>query len=260
MPLPSESCEAYEKYENILYGELKMLQPDEKSGQRVTVDTVLLAHYAKLKDGERFIDVGCAHGAVALLLALRRRRAGGACPKEPDRRCEGIDISAPLIELATRNAQLNALVDAVFFRAGDLRDVRKIYEPQSFDVLCCNPPYGEVARTHASDSPARATARQGTECRLEDVVDAARYLLKNRARAYFVIRAARFAELVVLLEGRNVRPKRMKAVYPKPGRPAAVVLVEAVRASRPGLVVEPPLLIADERGEYTPELLEAYRI
>jgi tRNA1(Val) A37 N6-methylase TrmN6 len=52
----------------------------------------------------------------------------------------------------------------------------------------------------------------------------------------------------------------MRAVHPKPGRAASVVLVEASRASGDGLVVEPPLFIYGADGNYTEELLDAYRL
>ena len=53
----------------ILYGLLHIWQP--LKGPRVSVDSVLLAWYARIKPGERAIELGSAHGAVSLILAKR---------------------------------------------------------------------------------------------------------------------------------------------------------------------------------------------
>jgi len=65
-------------------------------------------------------------------------------------------------------------------------------------------------------------------------------------------------ELFHILSEQNVKPKRLRAVHPKPDRQASVVLVEAVRASGDGIIVEPPLFICGRDGKYTEELLAAY--
>ena len=72
------------KGEAILYGFLDMIQPED--GPRVNMDTVLLAGFAGLKNGERAIELGCAHGAVSLILA---KRFGGAF-------VEGLDVQPAL--------------------------------------------------------------------------------------------------------------------------------------------------------------------
>jgi tRNA1(Val) A37 N6-methylase TrmN6 len=105
-----------------------------------------------------------------------------------------------------------------------------------------------------------ASALHGASCGLADVVGAARYLLDNRGKFFLVMRAKRTAELFSLLSQYNVRPKRLRAVHPRPGKAASVVLVEAIRASGDGLVIEPPLFILGSDGKYTEDLLEAYRL
>ena len=105
-----------------------------------------------------------------------------------------------------------------------------------------------------------AVAMQGEECGLADAVACAKYLLRNGGKFFLVMRAKRVGELFQLLNEHNVKPKRLRAVHPKPDRQASVVLVEAVRASGDGIVVESPLFIYGSDGEYTDELLAAYRL
>lgn len=235
-----------EKCHDILYGVLKMYQPDEAAGLRVNVDTILLAHFTRPKAGEKILELGCAHGAVSLILAKR-----GHCVK-------GVDIQPHLIELAKKNAELNAL--EVSFSAADIREYKKIAPAQSFDRIVVNPPYDEEGSCRKSPNEARSVAAQGACCTLEDVVSASHYLLKNRGRLDIVIRSDRLHDLFALLSRYKTPPKVMKCVHPQPGSRASVILVEAVRSAGSGLTVEAPLFIKDENGAETPELSAAYRI
>lgn len=244
---------------DILYGALRMRQPAEGAGPRVNVDTVLLAHFTRLSPRARALEMGCAQGAVALILAKRRLigKTGGG-PEMP--RIEGIDIQPELLALARDNAALNDLDEYVDFRVRDLRNHRADYEAGRFDAVIMNPPYDEAGRSRPGSSDAMTTAMHGSDCTLSDVVEASRYLLKNGGKLFLVIRAKRTGELFGLLNGANVRPKRMRAVHPKPDRDASVVLIEAVRASGEGMRIESPLFICGKDGEYTEDLLAAYRL
>ncbi|MFA7651940.1 MAG: methyltransferase, partial [Synergistaceae bacterium] len=140
----------------------------------------------------------------------------------------------------------------------DIRDHRTIWEAQSFDRVAVNPPYFEKKSGSVSPSTALATALNGLDCTLEELIQACRYLLKNKGYLDIVIHAGRAGELIALLDKYNIAPKRFRSVHPKPGAEASVVLIEAVRASKHGLRIETPLFVLDEEGKETPQLLEAY--
>lgn len=241
--------------DDILYGALRMYQPDEDSGPRVNVDTVLLSGFADARSGSRVIEMGCAHGAITLILAKRASDRG-----DLRKRFEGFDINPRLVEMAALNAELNALSDRVKFSVFDLRRYREFCSSESYDVVVMNPPYDEPGRCRPSPRAPISDAMHGESCTLAEVIDAAKYLLKNGGKFFMVMRANRSGELFALLEERNIRAKRVCFVHPRPERAASVVLVEAVRASGAGLVVEPPLYIYGSDGEYTERLLEVYRI
>lgn len=52
--------------DDILYGKLKLKQP--LHGPRVSVDTVLLSWFVRLRSKDRVMELGTASGAVALIL------------------------------------------------------------------------------------------------------------------------------------------------------------------------------------------------
>jgi tRNA1(Val) A37 N6-methylase TrmN6 len=173
---------------------------------------------------------------------------------------EGFDINPDLVKLAVRNAKLNSAEETVKFFVSDLREHRKNFAPESYDAVVMNPPYDEQGSSRPSSGDAMAKAMHGRTCTLSEVVACAKYLLRNRGKFFLVIRAKRIGELFHLLYEHNVKPKRFRAVHPKPDRPASVVLVEAVRASGDGVTAEHPLFIHGPGGEYTEALLDAYRL
>ena len=240
--------------DDLLHGELKLYQPLVDHGPRVNIDTILLAHYVRMKARDRVLELGCAHGAVSLILARRR-----SLQREDDRgTIEGMDIQEELVALAARNAQLNDLQRLVTFKTGDLRKSRELFPPQTYDVVLMNPPYDEIGKSQRHLSTVMATALHGEQCALCDVIAAAGYLLKNRGRLFLILRAKRLGELFSLMDQYNVRPKRLRAVHPKPGSAASVVLVEGVRASGEGIIIEPPLFVQGENAAYTADLEAAY--
>ena len=193
--------------------------------------------------------MGCASGAVVLLLALRFPHI---------LRLSGMDIQKPLVEMARRNAIENGLSDRVSFFEGDVRTVEAVLPPRSFSAVVMNPPYEAPGRGRLRASREEQTARQGFFCAPEDVARAARHLLPFRGRLYLIFKAGRAAELFTALRSRDLEPKRIRDVLPLPGRPASVVLVEAAAGGKPGMIVEAPLYIEDGRGSYTEELMKAY--
>lgn len=235
------------KGEAILYGFLDMIQPE--NGPRVNMDTVLLAGFAALKSGERAIELGCAHGAVSLILA---KRFGGAF-------VEGLDVQPHLVELARENAGRNGLTENTAFRAGDLRDVRRLYRHQSFDAVVVNPPYEDPGFGRRSESEVNRVARQGELCTLDDVCAAAAFLLKNKGRLFMVMRALRLADTLAALRSHKIEPRLLRMVHPAPAKDASVFLLEARRNGGPAMTVLPPLYIYDDSGEYTEELMRFYR-
>ena len=235
--------------DDILYGELSLLQPED--GPRVSVDTVLLSAAVRLRKGERVLELGCAHGAVLLILARKYPQVS---------RLDGLEICEDLAEMALENARANGLDDRTAFTHGDLKEIRNLYPAGSFDVVLMNPPYNDPGKSRVSPNSIKAVARHGTACNLSDVARAASFLLKPKGRFYLVLRASRAAEALGIFRGEGLEPKRIRFVHPNPGKDASAFLLGAIRGGKPGLVVAPPLFITDKQGDYTPELLAAYSL
>ncbi len=217
-----------------------------RDGFCFAMDAVLLAHFPRYGKNCRVLDLGTGTGAIPLLMA------------EEAAYVEALEIDGAMAGMAARSVLLNGLEQKIRVRCGDYRNIRELVRPESFDVVLANPPYGGAADgPHAKG--AKAVARQEVAATLADVVRAARYALRYHGKFAMVHRPARLAEIFAALAANQMEPKRMRFVEPRPGKPANLVLIEAVQGGAPGgLMALPTLRVYGEDGEYTKELLEIY--
>ena len=73
-----------------------------------------------------------------------------------------------------------------------------------------------------------------------------------------VHRPQRLAEIMELLRKYHLEPKRLRMVHPYADREANMVLIEAVRRGKQGMIVEPPLIVFREKDIYTDEICKIY--
>ena len=82
--------------------------------------------------------------------------------------------------------------------------------------------------------------------------------LKARGRFFMVHRPRRLVDIFELCRKYKMEPKRIRMVYPVAGKDANMVLIEAVKGGSGQLIVEKPLIVYEEDGSYTKELLSMY--
>jgi tRNA1(Val) A37 N6-methylase TrmN6 len=73
-----------------------------------------------------------------------------------------------------------------------------------------------------------------------------------------VHRPERLTDLFCTLRQAGFEPKRLRLVCHRPGKAASLVLVEAKKGGKPGLRLEPDLLLHDETGRPTAEHRRLY--
>jgi len=235
-----------ETLDDLLLTGRKILQ--KRRGYRFSIDPVLLSGFVSRRNGERVADLGTGSGVLPLLLAGKG-----------ETQIVGIERQPELAEMARRSVELNRLEQSIAIVCADLRDCRRNFPPQSFDLVVSNPPYRVPGSGRQAPDPQRSAARHEQAGDLDDFLRAAAYLLSNRGRCALVYLAERLTDLLVGLRAVRIEPKRLRLVHPRPGEPGKLALVEGVRAGRPGLAVEPPLYVFGEGEEYSDEVLGWYR-
>ena len=212
------------------------------------MDAVLLSGFAKVKEGERALDLGTGTGIIPIL--LRGKTKG--------RDFTGFEIQEESADMARRSVALNDLTDSVSIVSGDIKEAASLFGAASFDVVTCNPPY--MTDRHGLQNPElpKAIARHEILCSFEDVAREAAKVLRPGGRFYLVHRPFRLAEIIMTLGRYRLEPKRMRLVYPYVDRDPNMVLLEASRGGRSGMTVEKPLIVYKEPGVYMDEIYEIY--
>lgn len=215
---------------------------------RPGTDTFLLSSLPRLRPGLRVCDLGCGAGLLGLLLLQRQ----GALS------VSGVELQEAAVRLAEKAAAENGLTDRLTFRHADLRACRTLFPAGSFDLVVCNPPYYPPGSGRLAGPEALRTARAEVSCTLEDVCAAAAYLLRWGGAFCLVHKPERLCDLLCALRAAAVEPKRLRFVCPSPGAAPSLLLLEGRRGGKPGLTVEPPLLLQNSDGSPTPELDAIY--
>jgi tRNA1Val (adenine37-N6)-methyltransferase len=212
------------------------------------MDAVLLSGFVQVKDGARVLDMGTGTGIIPILLEAKT----GAS------HLTGLEIQEESADMARRSVKLNGLEDRIDIVTGDIKEADKIFALSSFDVITCNPPYmiGQHGLTNP-DKP-KAIARHEILCTLDDVVRNAARLLKPGGSFFMVHRPFRLAEIINVMTGYKLEPKRMQLVYPYVDKEPNMVLIEGCRGAKPRMTVEKPLIVYKAPNVYTDEIYDVY--
>ncbi len=212
------------------------------------IDAVLLSTFAKVKKGEHAIDLGTGNGIIPLLLEAKTK----------GEMFVGLEIQEESAELAKRSVQLNGLEEKIKIVNGDIKEAGKLFGSASFHVVTTNPPYmiGEHGIKNAADC--KTIARHEILCTLDDIVRESSKLLQFKGRFYMVHRPFRLAEIFATMMKYGIEPKRMRLVHSYVDKEPNMVLVEGMKGGKSRITVEPPLIVYNEDGSYTEELLTWY--
>jgi tRNA1(Val) A37 N6-methylase TrmN6 len=224
-------------------GRLRILQ--KKKGYRFSIDAVLLAHFARLKRGERAIDLGAGSAVISIILALRFPRSG---------RISGLELQGQLADMANRSVALNRLEERVEILQGDIRNLPSSLEGKSFDVAVFNPPYRRAGSGRINPNEERALARHEIRGAAADFLKASDRLLKDGGRVYLIYPAKRMVEILHRMRVLGLEPKKMRIAYSRASSEGDFVLVEGLKGGGEEVKILPPLFIYGEEGGYSREV------
>lgn len=189
-------------------------------------DAFLLARFAAPRPGERVVDLGTGCGILPLLFLQD--------PAVPW--VSGLELQPQAVDLARSSLEHNGLSGRGEIRQGDWADPP--FDRESFRLAVCNPPYFLPGGGKPSGSPAVDLARRERPGALRQVTAAAARLLQYGGRFCLCHRPQRLADVLEALRGAGLEPKRLRPVQQREGLAPWLVLLEARKGGRPGLVWE----------------------
>lgn len=212
------------------------------------MDAVLLSNFARVKKGERVLDLGTGTGIIPILMTA----------KTEGENFVGLEIQEESADMARRSVSHNQLDEKVEIVTGDIKEAANIFGLASFDVITTNPPYMIGQHGIANESDTKAIARHEVLCTLDDILRESARILKPRGRFYMVHRPFRLAEILSKMVEVGIEPKRMRMVHPFIDKEPNMVLIEGMRGANSRMTVERPLIVYKEVGVYSDELLGEY--
>lgn len=215
---------------------------------KLGTDSVLLANFVKSPGAKKGIDLGCASGAISLLLLERM----------PKLHMTGLEIVPEAVELAKENMAANGFEERSHFVNGDIRRHRELFQSGSFDLVVANPPYFPEGSGFVSPHEGRAGARGEALCNLEDICAAAAFLCRSGGSVCMVHKPERMSELFCCMTKHGIEPKRLRMVCHRAESAPNLILVEGRRGGKASLAVEPMLVLRNSDESETEEVKRIY--
>lgn len=212
------------------------------------IDAVLLADFAKVKRNDLVLDIGTGTGIIPILMFARYENKGYI----------GIDVQRDMVNMANRSINLNRIEDSIKILHLNVKDLSNIYPENSFDVITSNPPYMKGRAGLVNENKSKMIARHEITCTLEDIIQNASYVLKDKGKIYMIHRPHRLVDIIYLMRKYRMEPKRMRMVHPSEGKAPTMVLIEGVKYANAELIVEAPLYVYNNEGGYSDEIYEIY--
>ena len=236
-----------ERIDDLEYKNLKIIQNNNYFC--FGMDSILLSDFAKnIKPNSTIVDLGTGTGIISILLSGKTKA----------RKIYGIEIQKEMSDMAYKSIKLNNLEERVEIINEDIKNILKIFGKNSMDAVVTNPPYKEINRGIVNETENKIISRHEVRANLEDFIRISSEILKNYGEFYMVNRPERLADIIENLRKYGIEPKIIRFVYPKVDKEPKLILIKAVKNAKKFLKIEKPLIIYDEKSNYTDEIYQIY--
>lgn len=215
----------------------RIVYAQKRDGYRSGIEPVLLAAAIPARPGERVLEAGTGAGATLLCLAGRL----------PDITATGVERDLALAELARRNVIANHWEGRLAVAAGDIA----AFAPDAlFDHACANPPWHDPRAT-PSPHPARRAAKRACGGLLGAWAGALGACLRPGGSLTFILPAGSLTAGLAALDHAGCGGARLFPFWPKPGRAARLILLQARKSISGASEILPGLTLHTPAGGYT---------
>lgn len=232
------------------YGNLKIVQ--DKNYFNFSLESILLPNFIKVnKNDNKIIDLGCGNLPMPLIINYLY----------PEKEIIGIELQKEIYDLAIETLKINNLENKIKVLNIDIKDIKSYFNSESFDIVISNPPYfNKNEQTKINDNKVKSIARHEIAITLEEIIEKASFLLKNKGKFGLVHRTERLDDVIILLKKYNIEPKKIQFIYPKIDKPSNLFLLEGVKNTGKGIKVLKPLIVHDKKNNYSQEIKEIFKI
>lgn len=236
-----------EVIDDLEFKGLKIIQ--NKNGFKYGIDSVLLSDFAKkIRKNAKVLDIGTGTGIISILLSKKTESS----------QIVGIEVQEEVANMATRSVELNNLEDKIKIINDNILNIEKYFPAEYFDYVVTNPPYQKNNSGLKNENEKQLISRHEVLCSLEDIITKSFKMLRDNGTLYMVHRPERLVDILYLMRKHRLEPKEIRFVQSKAKEKPTLVLIKGVKYSGKFLKVLEPLIIYEDNGEYTDELLKIY--
>ena len=236
-----------EVIDNLEFNDLKIIQNND--GFKFGIDSVLLSGFAReIRNGAKVLDIGTGTGVISILLSAKTNLE----------KIWGIEIQEDVADMARRSVILNNLENKIEIINDNIKNIEKYFENNFFDAVVTNPPYQKNNTGLKSEYEKNLISRHEIKCTLEDIIQKSFMVLKDKGEFFMVHRPERLVDILYLMRKNKIEPKNIRFVYPNVLKKPNLVLIKGVKNANEFLKIEKPLIIYNEDGSYTDEILDIY--
>ena len=216
---------------------------------KMSLDSLLLSKFVtiNLRD-KKILDLATGNAPIPMLLTYRTKA-----------KIYGVEIQKAMYNLGRIYINENNMKDQISLINDDINNLANVFEPDTFDIITCNPPYFKTNNAlFENDNKIKSMARHEKTLSLEDVFKISRYLLKNNGKLAMIHRSERFMEILLLMKKYNFEPKKIRFVYPNKEKDSDLVLIECTLNGKSGVKVMKPLYVYDKKNVYSKEVEDMF--
>ena len=231
----------------VYFKNIKIVQ--DKDYFNFSLDSVLLPNFVDItKKTKMILDMCTGNAPIPLILSTKT-----------DAKIYAVELQREVYNLAKETIKINKLDNQIVLINNNIKNLKKIFNTETFDIITCNPPYFKKKEDSIiNENIVKSIARHEIEMELEDVIMISKALLKNEGSLVLVHRTDRLIEIIELMRKHNIEPKRMRLIYPKINTESNLVLIDGRKNGKKGLKILPPLYIHNNDNSYTKEVLEMF--
>lgn len=236
-----------ERIDDLEYKGLKIIQ--NRKWFCFGIDSIILTNFAnETKKGSKILDLGTGTGIISILMSKKIENS----------QIVAVEIQKQVAEMANKSIKLNNLENRIKLINENIKNIDKILNKGTFDVVITNPPYKKEKTGVLNENDVKMISRHEITACLEDFIRISAEQLKDNGTFYMINRPERLADIIEYLRKYKLEPKIIRFVHPNKNKAPNELLIKAVKNGGEFLKVEKPLYIYDENGAYTQEILKIY--
>ena len=211
-------------------------------------DAVLLAHFAAPRLRTKAVELGTGCGIISLIW----------CRDNKCQTIDAVDIQKSACDLVTAAVEKHGLSDKLSVHNCDLNHLEGELFAGQYDLVVMNPPYKAKEDGLRCENIEVAIARHEIMCNTDDIVSVAARLLNTGGRLCMCQRPSRLCDLISSMRKFGIEPKKLCMVEQRAGDSPNLFLIEGKKGAKSGLIVQRPLIIENDSGEFSDEIKEIY--